>query len=87
MRTVLQRVFEQHKRVPYKYLGLLATLSVARCAFKNKLRCFRINVRSRAVVSVNRLCREITKLVKRIGAESNCGPLFQTLNRLPNVLL
>ena len=73
MRTVLQRVFEQHKRVPYKYLGLLATLSVARCAFKNKLRCFRINVRSRAVVSVNRLCREITKLVKRIGAESNWG--------------
>ena len=27
------------------------------------------------------------KLVKRIGAESNCGPLFQTLTRLPNVLL
>ena len=27
------------------------------------------------------------KLVKRIGVESNCGPLFQTLTRLPNVLL
>ena len=24
---------------------------------------------------------------KRIGVESNCGPLFQTLTRLPNVLL
>ena len=39
-------------------------------------------------IPLNRLCREITKLVKRIGAlKSNCGPLFRTLTHPPNVLL
>ena len=38
-------------------------------------------------VPLNWLCREIMKLVKRIGVESNCGPLFQTPTRLPTVLL
>ena len=42
---------------------------------------------SKLCIPLNRLCREITKLVKRIGVESNCGPLFQTLTRPPNVLL